>query len=67
MRLLRCGGGRGGGCRSRLAFGLPIEQALAYVTAFAHHGQQVVLEMLAAVGAVAEVDAAVHNVHALRS
>ena len=51
LRLLRCGGGRGGGCRSRLAFGLPIEQALAYVTAFAHHGQQVVLEMLAAVGA----------------
>ena len=56
LRLRRCGGGRGGGCCSRLTFGLPVEQALAHVTAFAHHRQQVVLEMLAAVGAVAEVD-----------
>lgn len=36
---------------------LTVEQPLADVTALAHHGQKVVLEMLAAVGAVAEVDA----------
>ena len=35
---------------------LTVEQPLADVTALAHHGQKVVLEMLSAAGAVAEVD-----------